>query len=164
MPSGTPGRCICSIEGCTKVVNSKGLCESHRKKQRRKIDSDFLKRERAVHRAWLATANNRDRALAATRKWRKDRVIREKALCYEAYGGYLCVCCEETEPVFLTLDHIHGGGSRHVREVVGRRGGNLYHWIVKNNFPKNMFQVLCWNCNSGRAVNGGICPHQEKKL
>jgi hypothetical protein len=23
------------------------------------------------------------------------------------------------------------------------------------------FQVLCWNCNCGRAFNNGICPHVE---
>jgi hypothetical protein len=24
--------------------------------------------------------------------------------------------------------------------------------------------VLCYNCNCGRARNGGVCPHQQKKL
>ncbi len=29
-----------------------------------------------------------------------------------------------------------------------------------HDFPKGMFQVLCRNCNEGRALNGGICPHK----
>ncbi len=39
---------------------------------------------------------------------------------------------------------------------------SLYRWIIKNNFPEE-FQILCFNCNSGRHINGGICPHEEKR-
>ena len=34
----------------------------------------------------------------------------------------------------------------------------------KYDFPKNTFQVLRWSCNAGKHLNGGICPHQEKKI
>jgi hypothetical protein len=30
---------------------------------------------------------------------------------------------------------------------------------VMNDFPPG-FQLLCSNCNHGRARNGGICPHK----
>jgi hypothetical protein len=25
------------------------------------------------------------------------------------------------------------------------------------------FQLMCWNCNCGRRLNDGICPHQLQK-
>ena len=75
-----------------------------------------------------------------------------------AYGGS-CGCCGESEPRFLTLDHINGGGSRHREEVKGK----LYRWVVRNNFPPEV-RILCFNCNCGRAVNGGVCPHADPLL
>lgn len=40
----------------------------------------------------------------------------------------------------LSMDHINGGGSQHVKVV-----GNLYRWLITHNFPEG-FQVLCMNC------------------
>lgn len=31
--------------------------------------------------------------------------------------------------------------------------------IIDQGFPPS-FRVLCYNCNSGRARNRGVCPHQ----
>lgn len=36
----------------------------------------------------------------------------------------------------------------------------LFRWIIENNFPEG-FQVLCYNCNLGRAHCGGVCPHKS---
>lgn len=33
-------------------------------------------------------------------------------------------------------------------------------WLARHKYPEG-FQLLCWNCNCGRAINGGICPHEE---
>ena len=85
----------------------------------------------------------------------KDRVFKE-------YGGYKCCCCEETIVEFLTLDHIDNNGAAHRKFLGGRSAGSgrtLYLWIINNNFPR-IFQVLCYNCNCGRARNGGVCPHK----
>jgi hypothetical protein len=38
-------------------------------------------------------------------------------------------------------------------------GGQFYQWLIRNAYPPG-FQVLCWNCNAGRHINGGTCPHQ----
>lgn len=59
---------------------------------------------------------------------------------------------------FLSIDHIHGGGINH-RKRVGT-GNYFYFWLRKNNFPEG-YQVLCHNCNQGRQLNDGICPHKE---
>jgi hypothetical protein len=72
-----------------------------------------------------------------------------------AYGG-ACACCGETIPEFLAVDHIHEDGSEHRKAIGGT--GRLYEWLKKNNFPKDRFQLLCWNCNRGKSICGQ-CPH-----
>jgi hypothetical protein len=76
-----------------------------------------------------------------------------------AYGGYRCACCGEAEPTFLTVDHVANGGNRHRREIGGC--GSFYRWLRKNHFPPG-FQVLCFNCNLGKQLNGGVCPHETR--
>ena len=73
------------------------------------------------------------------------------------YYGNKCVCCGEAERLFLELDHVNNDGAEHRRGV----GTNLMGWIIRNNFP-NTIQLLCKNCNWGKHVNGGKCPHKGK--
>lgn len=79
-----------------------------------------------------------------------------------SHYGSVCVCCGEGILAFLTLDHINGDG-QYQRNIIGE-GSNFYRWLEKNGFPQGDLQVLCFNCNCGRQVNGGICPHQETKV
>ncbi len=74
----------------------------------------------------------------------------------EAYGSK-CVCCGETEPMFLELDHVNGGGNKHYRVVTPF---TVYRQIIKAGFP-DIYRLLCANCNRGRQRNGGICPHRK---
>ena len=74
-----------------------------------------------------------------------------------AYGGYRCRCCGTTEPLFLTIDHIAGGGNRHRRQL---NSGTIYRWLRDHGYPAG-YQVLCINCNLGRHLNGGECPHRD---
>lgn len=76
----------------------------------------------------------------------------------DAYGGR-CSCCGELEIVFLTIDHINGGGKKQ-RSEVGGFGKKFYLWLKRNNYPKDEFQVLCLNCNFAKGKTGRICPHQ----
>jgi hypothetical protein len=87
-------------------------------------------------------------------------LIKLKDLAYEAYGGYVCACCGETERMFLTLDHVNNDGNVH-RKHHGL-GASLYKWLEKNGYPKGLIQVLCMNCNIGKWRNKGVCPHQGK--
>lgn len=82
-------------------------------------------------------------------------LLKEKI--FRAYGGYVCACCGEKEKAFLTIDHINNDGAAHRREV----GSALYKWLEMNEFPE-AFQVLCMNCQWGKRVNGGVCPHKQK--
>lgn len=78
--------------------------------------------------------------------------------------GWVCNCCDETEPLFLTIDHVNNDGADHRRILANgkkwRSGMDLsvYRDIIKREFPAD-FQILCWNCNTGKQRNGGICPH-----
>ena len=77
--------------------------------------------------------------------------------------GRVCVCCGETIPEFLTIDHINDDGYTHRKNLNGgtKKGGNqeLLRWIIRNNYPDTI-RVLCWNCNCGRArTQTKECPH-----
>lgn len=94
----------------------------------------------------------------------RDKRARVKDAVFAAYGGYKCACCGETEKAFLTLDHINNDGATNRRKIAGKRhaaGYWTYDWVVKNGFPSG-FQVLCMNCNFGKRMNKGECPHQSR--
>ena len=86
--------------------------------------------------------------------YRVERYQKAKDSVFAHYGES-CACCGERESVFLTIDHITGGGTKHVKSLAK----NFYDWLVVNGFPSG-FQTLCYNCNVGKYRNGGTCPHQ----
>jgi hypothetical protein len=102
---------------------------------------------------------HKEKRLVYNRDWWKK--IRNKVLSYYSPGELRCACCGEKNFGFLTLDHVNQDGAEH-RRLVGRSNG-VYLWIIKKGFPPG-FQVLCYNCNLGRARNGGVCPHEEERL
>jgi hypothetical protein len=77
-----------------------------------------------------------------------------------AYGGAVCACCGESNVKFLTIDHINGGGTAERKKIKGVC--SIYRWLKRQGYPFG-YQVLCYNCNCGRAYNGGICPHKDIK-
>lgn len=87
----------------------------------------------------------------------RQRKLKEAA--FAAYGGYKCRCCGETQREFLCLDHVANDGSTH-RKQVGPK--SLYLWLRDNGYPP-ILQVLCYNCNQGKQLNGGVCPHQTAR-
>lgn len=90
-----------------------------------------------------------------TKLWHEQ--VRRDVLA--AYGGK-CTCCGESEPMFLEIDHVNGGGHKHRKEVSG--GTAMYHWLKRNGYPQDEYQILCRNCNFGKYRNHGICPHQMR--
>lgn len=106
-------------------------------------------------------AKNKDARYETTRLWYR----RLRAEVIAAYGAR-CSCCAEANPGFLTMDHINSDGfkERSLTPNGNRQGGSgvaLYQKLRKGGFPKGEHQLLCWNCNCGRAANGGVCPHKE---
>lgn len=93
----------------------------------------------------------------------KDKTRRDenREAVLEHYGEK-CVCCGETESCFLAIDHTEGDGNTHRKEIK-KYGSGFFKWLVDNNFPEG-FQILCHNCNMGKHLNGGVCPHQSKTI
>lgn len=104
--------------------------------------------------------DNRARLYAYNAAWqrRRNAALRREALA--AYGG-ACACCGETEPIFLDFDHIHNDGA-----ADRRRAGNQVQVVLElkaNGWPRDRIQLLCCNCNQGKARNGGVCPHVARR-
>ena len=81
----------------------------------------------------------------------------QRAEVLAAYGNS-CTCCGEARPVFLTIDHIDGGGTAH-RKKLGGSGTTMTRWLLKNECPRG-FQVMCFNCNNAKFRGG--CPHVDE--
>jgi hypothetical protein len=126
-----------------------------------KYQREYVKVKRAANPIPHRTANKKwaDQNLPRERKnelsREYNRKLRQEVL--NAYGNK-CACCGETENVFLSMDHIHGGGNQH-RKSLGKSPSAFYRWLKRNNFPQEDFRCLCMNCQIGYARNG-ICPHQ----
>lgn len=73
----------------------------------------------------------------------------------EAYGGAVCACCGESGVQFLTLHHVNGDGAVERRH----HGSRLAYWLRRQGYPPG-YEVLCFNCNVGKHLNGGVCPHE----
>jgi len=86
--------------------------------------------------------------------------LKLKVFNHYCNGDIHCQCpnCPETNPKFLTLDHINGGGNQQRRELGSSTA--IYKWIIDNNYPEG-YQVLCANCNFGRQMYG-VCPHEKE--
>lgn len=134
-----------------KQRKTEGLCHCGRK-----LNNGFLTcstcRKRVTR--W-AHANPID-AKASSDNYRRSVLERT----FNHYG-WACACCGESNPGFLTIDHVNGGGNKHRKEVGG--GNAFYAWLIRQGYPDG-YQTLCYNCNCGRAHNNDICPHVRAKL
>lgn len=78
-----------------------------------------------------------------------------------AHYGWKCACCGERERLFLSIDHVNNDG--HLDRAGKRRSSaRLYRKIKNQGFPAS-YQVLCMNCNFGKRMNNGVCPHQARR-
>lgn len=140
---------LCVVCGINLLIKNKLKCEECTK--------IIAKRSKVYRDAWdvetrnrIKESNNRNRQ-------------RYKTIVFEYYGNK-CACCGETNRKFLTIDHINNNGNIHRKEHKNQFGGfKIAKWIVDNDFPPG-FQILCWNCNCGKRMNNGICPHKEKEV
>lgn len=77
----------------------------------------------------------------------------------KAYGGK-CICCGEDDPRFLSLDHVNSDGSAQ-KKSLNYVEHQIYSLARREGYPKDKYQLLCYNCNCGRARNNGVCPHKD---
>lgn len=84
-------------------------------------------------------------------RWQqKEYDLNNKIKVIIAYGGK-CNCCNESNYEFLIINHTNNKQGS---------GGKLYRWLIKNNFPKDNYQLLCYNCNFSKGFFG-YCPHNK---
>ena len=136
LPSGYGYQCrVCSAKAANRY------CSDHREE-----------RNRYQHGRYLANPEHfRGKAT--------ERRAQSKSVTLKHYGGEIpaCACCKETGDVFLNIDHINGGGTKHMKEIGVKGGTQFYDWLRKNGFPPG-YQILCFNCNFAKHVLG-VCPH-----
>jgi len=94
-------------------------------------------------------------------KRRREWAHQNRLSCLQHYSNNTmkCACCGEAELLFLEIEHLKGDGNKHRRALKRDR---IEEWLIRNNFP-NGFGVLCCNCNKGKHLNGGTCPHKSKR-
>ncbi len=85
-----------------------------------------------------------DKAKARQKPYRER--LRDEV--FAAYGGPVCVGCGCDEVGILQMDHIDGGGTKHLKEI---GPGQFYRWLRQQGFPEG-FRVLCPNCNRRAAA------------
>lgn len=150
---------------CTKCGEVKPLAEfyAHSKGKRPGLTSSACKPCESKRMRIYYDANS-----AKKKIWFDARYKRLKEDVFNAYGGFKCSCCGETQPMFLTIDHIDGKGAEHRRSMTEEgqnyrdaTGYKTYRWLERNGYPPG-FRVLCANCNHGAHRNGGICPHRSE--
>lgn len=138
-----------------------GQCKSCRKEYSKEYWEKNKERLKARHKEYWKQyyQDNKEKVAVASRKWLR----RLKLEVFNAYGGAICICCKESEISFLSIDHVKNNGSSHRHEVMGGKryaGYHFYQWLKNNQFPdREDFQVLCMNCQFGKAHNKGVCPH-----
>lgn len=77
-----------------------------------------------------------------------------KAQFLEMYGDK-CQCCGESNPSFLTADHVNRDGAEERKK--SKRASGYQQYLREK---REDIQVLCFNCNCGRELHNGICPHK----
>lgn len=98
----------------------------------------------------------RPNVLRLNRRWSVKYRARLRAEMIVAYGGE-CRCCGERERLFLQLDHVNNDG--HLDKKAHRTSNKLLAHLKRKGWPKDRYQLLCANCNFGKRMNGGVCPH-----
>ncbi len=138
----------------------KVICRPCEATYQREYMREYRKRNPSMEKLRLDRRKKDPEWVESQRARGRDYWNKLRHLAVMAYGGYRCACCGETEPKFLTLDHIFNDGNAH-RKSMRNRGAGIYKWLRDHKYPAG-FQILCMNCNHGKALNKGVCPHKNE--
>lgn len=158
---------LCILCGKFKQINGHNKCNTCNDRQNNSSIKHANKRKKAGLCLWCNNSRFKNFHLcSACRDKRNEKTNKKnyerKLRLIAAYGGK-CDCCGESKTAFLSIDHINNDGKQHREAEVGAGGNPLYRWLEDRGFPKDNFRLLCFNCNTGRNVNGGICPHETER-
>lgn len=141
------------------------MTKEYYEKNKEKINKQKLKRyyeTRDVCRGRMKKyyQENKDILLPKYRLNSRSKYKELKDLVFAHYGKK-CACCNESNEKFLSIDHKNNDGNKDKYKNGRRKAGVIvYRKIIADSFP-NDIQILCMNCNFGKKVNGGICPHKD---
>lgn len=159
---------LCTACNRERVLHAKRLCDgcytrqwksknperayelAMRHREKIKADPLLVRRYRRTH------YQNKIETIKARSKMNRHR---NKVHRINALGGK-CVCCGEKNIEFLSIDHIHGGGNRHVQSIGGVH--SFYQLIKREGYPRDKYRVLCMNCQFGYRM--GVCPHERERM
>lgn len=80
-------------------------------------------------------------------KKQNNRTRRRRSAIIFYYGNQ-CIECGEDDYTKLTIDHKHGGGNQHRKEMKT----NIIDYLYNNLVDKDGYQVMCYNCNCSKNV------------
>jgi len=100
------------------------------------------------------TCNTHRKQIAKDRGYDlKGRLKKNRVRAIEFLGG-VCECCGENNQKFLTFDHLNNDGRADRSDSAKRK---MLRDILSE--ARTDIRILCFNCNCGRQINGGVCPH-----
>ena len=151
----------CKVDGCNKNAYSAHLCKSHYIKKQRYGVTEGPKCQVCDGRSVNPKSKRNKQTTQKMNRIFKGIMC---SLCYkDILRRYIlfvlenkCSCCGEKELNFLAIDHKFGGGSKE-RKIIGEKY-SYYENIIKN---IKKYQILCHNCNVGKWINKGKCPHKD---
>lgn len=144
-----------------RLKSKDGLTWKQRNRQavnarRRELYAASPDKHRERQRAYKA-GDAKPKVLAANREWSTGYRARLRAEMLAAYGS-VCNCCGEATTQFLQLDHVENDG--HLDRKEHKTSNKLFAFLRGLGWPKGRYQLLCANCNFGKLMNGGVCPHK----
>ena len=93
--------------------------------------------------------------------YNKRQYQKLKAEVLSHYGKLKCSWCGENDLRYLCLDHMNGGGRKHLKSIglysskhnKILSGIGFYLYLRRNNYPNDPpLQVLCLKCNQNKQI------------
>ena len=131
---------------------SLGLLEKHEDYAK----SPLAVRKRLKYLKWKKLMNGDGAIKLYERSQQKKAWVLRKIKVLNRLGGK-CMCCAESIPEFMNIDHINNNGNIERRN--GMSGRDIYNKVLRMENPELEYQLLCANCNLGKRLRG-TCPHQ----
>lgn len=137
---------------CSKKCIQKNYRDTHReyfvnyRKQHHQHRTDYNQRYYTEHHSERIAygRKHREETKEEAHAYYKDMIRTLKDDAFDHYGRK-CLFCGEDDVRFLCFDHINNDGNEQRRKI-GRNQAMLKH-LQKNNWPNDVVQVLCHNCN-----------------
>lgn len=140
------------------MLKNKTCCRCKETKPLSEFFNDKSKRDGKGYacKACLLAAQKQYRALHPPKQNWRLYYYREKRLVLTHYGDGKCACvkCGFDDVRALSIDHIAGQGNRIRREL--NFGGQMYHWLKMQGYPKG-YQTLCMNCQFVKRIENKEC-------